>query len=73
MKKSSFQFANPHIDEIIFKVEKSKEADFNGEMPVNINVQSWVEDANKGSVSLNLIVGEIDEETDLVTLFILMA
>lgn len=63
MEQSKFQFSNPHIESIDFRVNKSKTSSNN--MPIHIEVESDVDDdAKKSLTKLNLVVGEIDSETN---------
>lgn len=66
MKKSLFQFTNPHIDEIIFKVNTEN---YDKEMPIEISVEPYINDEieNTGNVSLRLLVGRINDDAELLT------
>lgn len=67
MEQSKFQFSNPHITKIDFRVNEKK-IDSN-DMPISIDVKSEVNKENKEAVTaLTLVVGEVNEENEeLVT------
>lgn len=67
MEQSKFQFSNPHITKIDFRVNEKK-IDSN-DMPISIEVKSEVNKENKEAVTaLILVVGEVNgENEELVT------
>lgn len=68
MEKSNLQFTDPHITKIDFRLndyETITEA-----MPISIEVESEInQDYKEAIVRLNLIVGKVDDENDVVTSF----
>lgn len=59
MKKSMFQFKNPHIEKISFEVNNDISCENN--IPLDINVQTFLSnEENNALVKLILTVGELD-------------
>lgn len=59
MKKSMFQFKNPHIEEISFKI--NNDIPHEDDIPLGINIQTFLSDVkNNALVKLTLTVGELD-------------
>ena len=58
--KSSFQFSNPHIERIDFRIN---EATLNSnDLPINMEVKSEIDsESNESVTKLNIIVGELDD------------
>lgn len=65
MQKSSFQFSNPHIERIDFRIN---EATINSDnLPINMEVKSEIDsEKNESITKLNIIVGELDNDKDLL-------
>lgn len=62
MKKSIFQFKNPHIEKISFEINNDIPCE--GDIPLNINVQTFLSnEENVALVKLILTVGELDIES----------
>ena len=62
MKKSMFQFKNPHIEKISFEINNN--IPFEDDIPLGINVQTCLSDEeNMALVKLTLTVGKIDEDS----------
>ena len=60
MQKSSFQFSNPHIERIDFRINEAT-LNSNG-LPINMEVKSEIDSEKNESVTkLNIIVGELDD------------
>ncbi len=63
MEKSMFQFSNPRIEKVIFKVNGIDEVDSEN-IPIGIEVHSEINEEDKTAVvRLDLSVGRIDEQT----------
>ena len=59
MKKSMFQFKNPHIEKISFEINNNIPCE--DDIPLGINVQTFLSnDENNALVKLTLTVGELD-------------
>ena len=59
MKKSMFQFKNPHIEKISFEINNN--IPFEDDIPLGVNVQTFLSDEeNAALVKLFLTVGELD-------------
>ena len=62
MKKSMFQFKNPHIEKISFEINNN--IPFEDDIPLGINVQTCLSDEeNMALVKLTLTVWKIDEDS----------
>ncbi len=60
MQKSSFQFSNPHIERIDFRINEAT-LNSNG-LPINMEVKSEIDsESNESVTKLNIIVGELDD------------
>ena len=66
MKQSNFQFTNPHIEKIDFRISNIKPT--SNHMPISIEVKSKknLED-KEATVELNLIVGKINRNNEVGT------
>lgn len=65
MKKSNFQFSDPHIEKIDFRVNKHTIKQDN--LPINIKVDTEIEHKKYEAVAkLTIIVGDIDDEDSLL-------
>ena len=61
MNKSNFQFSNPHIEKIDFRVNVAAVDSDN--LPISINIQNDIfPEGNKSITKLNLIIGNLDKE-----------
>lgn len=59
MKKSIFQFKNPHIEKVSFEI--NNDIPYEDDIPLNINVQTFLSnEENIALVKLILTVGELD-------------
>lgn len=59
MKKSMFQFKNPHIEKIFFEINNNIPCE--DDIPLGVNVQTFLSDKdNVALVKLSLTVGELD-------------
>ena len=66
MEQSNFQFTDPHIERIDFRISNVKTTSH--DMPISIEVKSKTNLEDKeATVKLNLIVGEINEDNDAIT------
>lgn len=60
MQKSSFQFSNPRIEKIDFRINETIINSDN--LPINMEVKSEMDPENKESITkLNIIIGELDK------------
>ena len=60
MKKSMFQFKNPHIEKISFEINNN--IPFEDDIPLSVNVQTFLSnEENVALVKLFLTVGELDD------------
>lgn len=68
MKQSNFQFTDPHIETIDFRISNVKT--ISNDMPINIEVKCETNSEDKEAiVRLNLVVGKINEDNEVVTPF----
>lgn len=68
MEQSNLQFSNPRIEKIDFRV--AKEEIKSDDLPISIEVECNANsDAKEAIVTLNLIIGEIDEQNIVKTSF----
>ena len=66
MEKSLFQFSNPHIESIFFKINDASK-DVN-DIPIEINIQSYVHKEEPSAiVKLVLKIGEIAEDDTILS------
>lgn len=62
MKKSMFQFKNPHIEKISFEI--NNRIPFEDDIPLSVNVQTFLSsEENVALVKLFLTVGELDDNS----------
>lgn len=62
MKKSMFQFKNPHIEKILFEINNDISCE--DDIPLSVNVQTFLSDKeNIALVKLVLTVGELDNNS----------
>lgn len=62
MKKSIFQFKNPHIEKVSFEINNNIPCE--DDIPININVQTLLSnEENIALVKLILTVGELDTKS----------
>ena len=62
MKKSMFQFKNPHIEKISFEINNN--IPFEDDIPLSVNVQTFLSnEENVALVKLFLTVGELDDNS----------
>ena len=67
MKPSDFQFSDPRIEKIDFRIGKNKKEQ---NLPIGIEVQTKVNNKQSNAiVRLFLTVGEIDSENEVITPF----
>ena len=65
MQKSSFQFSNPHIERIDFRMNPATIDSDN--LPISIEIQSEIDsEHNEAVAKLNLVIGKLDEDGDLL-------
>ena len=61
MQKSNFQFSNPHIEKIDFRVNETTIDSDN--LPISMEIKSEISpNTNEAVTKLNLIVGRLDED-----------
>lgn len=67
MEQSNLQFTNPRIEKIDFRVNNEATTD---NMPISIEVESEViPDIKQAVVKLNLVVGEIEDENIVTSIY----
>lgn len=66
MEQSNFQFTDPHIEKIDFRINNVKTT--SNDMPISIEVKSKTNLEDKeATVELNLVVGEINQNNEIIT------
>lgn len=66
MEQSNFQFTNPRIEKIDFRISDANNN--SNDMPISIDVKAKTNlEDKKAIVKLNLIVGEIDDDNKIIT------
>ena len=66
MEKSLFQFSNPHIESIIFKINDTNK-DVN-DIPIEIDIQSFIQkEEASATVKLILTIGETTDNNTILT------
>lgn len=66
MEQSNFQFTNPRIEKIDFRISDANNN--SNDMPISIDVKAKTKlEDKKAIVKLNLIVGEIDDDNKIIT------
>ena len=66
MEQSNFQFTNPHIEKIDFRINDTSNT--SNDMPISIDVKAKTNlEDKKAIVKLNLIVGEINQNNEVMT------
>lgn len=71
MRPSDFQFSDPRIEKIDFRIGKNEKKSKNERnLPIGIEVQTKVNNKQSNAiVSLFLTVGEVDSENEVITPF----
>lgn len=66
MEKSLFQFSNPHIESIFFKINDAGKN--MNDIPIEINIQSYIhKEESSAVVKLTLTIGEIAEDDNILS------
>lgn len=66
MKQSDFQFTDPHIEKIDFRINNEKT--ISDDLPISIEIESKTHlEYKEATVKLNLVVGKINQNNEVIT------